>query len=381
MAAQLCADKRIPSTVSYSSQKCQNNAKEHPSYSSMFHSKLITNTKPTSIQQQQPPPPPGSTSSLQQQQQQQQKQINGSYTRLTNKLNCCKSCVRDADEALAKKCVNDVLLSKPKTQYTDSNLNGCYDRDQITKGKLFGDVRKPVSMAPSAMRRHSMDTNGLLRKSTLKQSFDDDLMHVGFRHQSFDDAMTNKVHQRLPKKLTPPQLEHQNDLHRNGTSNYLTQPAGKLTTLNDSRRMIKQKSLDDYTDATARLRKLEMKMRKHKVDVLKYANDHNQSNIYTEQKKLLGYPAAGPPLAVSLSSSSPSLPPNQLRNKLDPFARTKIDCIYPKIGVDSVMPPPTTTTAATNKNAAFRKANTNGSYGIITSTELYKLRGTPERVT
>lgn len=133
------------------------------------------------------------------------------------------------------------------------------------------------------------------------------------------------------------------------------QPAGKQSTLIDNHRLIKQKSLDDYSDATARLRKLEMKMRKHKVDVLKYANNHNQTNIYTDQKKLLAYP-----------------PSNHIRHKLDPFARSKVDCVYPKIGVDSMLQ---------SKSQSFRKNGTNGSYGIITSSELYKLRGTPERVT
>lgn len=297
------------------------------------------------------------------------RQMNGSYARLTNKLNCCKSCVRDTDDALAKKCVSEMSIPKMKndtkfpSQFIDSNANGSYDADQ-TKYKLSTDAKR--STIPGAFRRNSIDANAILRKSTFKRSLDEDLLNAGdFRRQSFDDC-TGKAttNQRHLKKLTPPQSEHHNDFHRNGNGNgngnghgaYLSQSVGKHITSNDNRRLIKQKSLDEYADATARLRKLEMKMRKHKVDVLKYANEHDQSNIYNEQKKLLAYPAAS----------------NHFRTKLDPFARTKADCVYPKIGVDSVIH---------SKSPAFRKNVSNANYGIITSSELYKIRGTPERVT
>lgn len=215
------------------------------------------------------------------------------------------------------------------------------------------------STIPGAYRRASIDANAILRKSTFKRSLDEDLLHAGdFRQSSFDDKSTTNG--RILKKLTPPQQsEHQSDFQRNGNGAYLTQSMGKhiANAPNENRRLVKQKSLDDYTDATARLRKLEMKMRKHKIDVLKYANDHDQPTIYaTDAKKLLAYP-----------------PSNHFRNKLEPFARTKGDCVYPKIGIESVLP---------SKTPACRKNGSNGSsYGIITSTDLYKLRGTPERVT
>lgn len=351
ITTQSCnVDKRIPPNATNSSQKCQNDAKQHPSYSSVFHSKPISNSKPTSMTQQTVQP----------------RQINGSYARLTNKLNCCKSCVRDTDDVLAKKCANEMSIPKLKSdtkyssQFIDSNANCCYDQDQ-QKYKIPMDAKR--STIPGAFRRNSIDANAVLRKSTFKRSFDEDVLNAGdFRRQSFDDcngkATTN---QRYLKKLTPPQSEHQSEFQRNGNGNsngaYLSQSVGKHISSNDNRRLIKQKSLDEYADATARLRKLEMKMRmgKHKIDVLKYANEHEQSNIYNEQKKLLAYPAS-----------------NNFRSKLDPFARSKADCVYPKIGVDSVIH---------NKSPAFRKNITNANYGIITSSELYKIRGTPERVT
>lgn len=370
ITAQSGTDKKIPTNSSYSSQKCQNDAKQHSSYSRIFHPKLISNTKPTSIQ---PPPPPASSSSsstaMQQQQQkqqlQQQRQYNGSYTRLTNKLNCCKSCVRDADDVLVKKCASEASIPKLKnatkyqssSQFIDSNANCCYEPDDL-KCRLLGDAHKTNILR--TLRRNSFEANSVLRKSTFKRSLDDDLLNgSNFRHHSFDECTLKATsNQKLPKKQTPPQSNHQNDFHHcngNGHVNYLMQPAGKQSTLIDNNRLTKQKSLDDYSDATARLRKLEMKMRKHKVDVLKYANNHNQTNIYTDQKKLLAYP-----------------PTNQIRSKSDPFARPKVDCVYPKIGIDSMLQ---------SKTQSFRKNGTNGSYGIITSSELYKLRGTPERVT
>lgn len=269
------------------------------------------------------------------------RQTNGSYGRLTNKLNCCRSCVRDSDDAQVKnaKLKND---TKYPSHFIDSNHY--YEQ---AKCKLPSEVRR--SSISDALRRNSMDAN-TLRKSMGKHSVDEELLNgVDFRRQSFDD------NGRLLKKLTPPQLEYQSDLHRNGNGHGLSQSFGKHVTSNDIQRVVKQKSLDEYNDATARLRKLEMKMRKHKVDVLKYANDHDQSNIFSEPKKSLAYP-----------------PPNHFRTKLDTFARAKADCVYPKIGIDSVV---------RSKNPPLRKAHSNGSYGIITASELYKLRATPERVT
>lgn len=328
--------------MSYPSQKFQNDAKQHSSYSSVFYPKPISNAKPTSTQ------PP--------------RQLNGSYTRLTNKLNCCKSCVRESDEMQKKKSANDASIpkldTKHQSQFIDSNSNYRYDQEQLPKYKLQSGAKKTT--IPGAHRRSPIDPNDVLRKSSFKRSLDEDLLQAGdFRRQSFDDSITKATaNQRLFKKLTPPQSDYQSEQqHRNGNGNYLSQPVGKQSVAsNDNRRIIKQKSLDEYSSATARLRKLEMKMRKHKIDVLKYANEHDQSNIHSDPKKLLVYP-----------------PANHFRTKLDPFARTKADCVYPKIGVESVFQ---------SKNSAYRKkASNGGSYGIISSSELYKLRGTPERVT
>lgn len=291
--------------------------------------------------------------------------MNGSYGRLTNKLNCCKNCVRDADDALVHKHANDILLSKPKLatsyQSVDSNSNCCYERDHI-KCKLPDGHARKTTMISGAVRRNSIDVNGLLRNPSLMHSFGGNDLHGrrAIRQQSLDDCdIKANAHQPFLKKLSPAQSESRNDFHRNGNVTYLTQSVAKQNTANgDGRRVIKQNSLDSYPDA--RLRSFDMKMRKHKVDVLKYTNDHEKSPIYTDHKRLLSYP-----------------PTNQFRNKLDPFTRTTYsngDCVYPKIGIDSLLH---------TKNSTFRKNSTNGggSYGIITSSELYKLRGTPERIT
>lgn len=344
-ATQSISGKKMPG---HSTQKFQNDIKHHSSYLSVFHPKPITNPKPASTQQQSP------SSSLSVQQHQQQpppplpaRQINGSYTRLTNKLNCCKSFVRDSDDVSITKLKNDC---KCPSQFKDSNGNGSYETELQPKYKFLIEERR--STIPGALPRKSIDANSVLRKSKFKRSLDDDLLNVGdFRHNPFDEKTIQNV--RHLKKLTPPQLD-QSDSHnhqRNKNGNYLSQSIGKhITASNGNRRLIKQKSLDDYTDATARLRKLEMKMRKPKIDVLK-------STIYTDPKKLLAYPSSS----------------NHFRSTLEPFPRAKADCVYPKIGVESVLQ---------IKTQSNRKNGTNGgSYGIITSSELYKLRGTPEHVT
>lgn len=368
--------KTVPTNVSYSSQKCQNDAKQHSSYSNVLQPKLIS----TSKQLPPPRPPPSSPPLPSTNMQHQQKQMNGSYGSLTNKLNCCKSCVRDADDALVQKCADDILLSKPKmtAKYhsIDLNSNYSYERDHQIKCKLPENHARKTTMISGAIRRNSIDVNGLFRNPSLMHSFDNgnDLHgRRASRQQSLDDCdIKASTHQpSFLKKLSPAQSEppQNDDYHRNGNVTYLTQSVAKqhsttttATTNGDGRhRVIKQNSLDNYPDAPARLRNLDMKMRKHKVDVLKYhTNDHEKSSIYTDHKRMLSYP-----------------PTNQFRSKLDPFTRggtfVNADCVYPKIGVDSLLQ---------SKNSTFRKNSTNGgSYGIITSSELYKLRGTPERIT
>lgn len=351
--------KTLPPNVSFSSQHCQNEGKQHSSYSNVLNSKLISEKHQPSL-----PPPPPSSSPSPTNMPYQQKQTNGSYGRLTNKLNCCKSCVRDAEDALVHKCANDILSkSKMTTKYhsVDSNSNCCNERDQI-KCKLPESHSKKTTLISGAVRRNSIDVNGLFRNPSLMHSFGNNDLHGRRAIQSLDDCdIRANTHQPFLKKLSPAQSESLNDFHRNGNVTYLTQSVAKQNTANgDGRRVIKQTSLDNYPDAPTRLRSLDMKMRKHKVDVMKHTNDHEKPSIYTDHKRLLSYP-----------------PTNQFRNKLDPFTRSTYsngDCVYPKIGIDSLLH---------TKNSTFRKNSTNGggSYGIITSSELYKLRGTPERIT
>lgn len=352
----------MPVNASYSSQKCQNDAKQHTSYSNIFHPKLASNTKTTLKQ----PPLPSSPTMMEQQQQ--QKHMNGSYGRLTNKLNCCRSCVRDTDDVLVQKGANDILQSKPKfiAKYQidpNSNPSCCFERGQIKCKLPESDARK-TTMISGAIRRNSIDVNGLLRNSSLMHSFDDNFYDKrNIRQQSLDDCdIKGNTNQRFLKKLSPPQSEPHGDLLRNGNVTYLTQSVGKQNTSNgDGRRVIKQNSLDTYTDVAAGLRNLDVKIRKHKVDILKYTNGHDKSTTYPDHKRMLSYPPSK----------------QQLQNKFDSFTRgtySNGDCVYPKIGVDSLFH---------TKNPTFRKNSVvnGGSYGIITSSELYKLRGTPERIT
>lgn len=354
----------------HSLQTCQNDAKpQHPSYLSVYHSKIINNTKPTS-------------SSVKhhhhhhqhQQHQQNQipsKQLNGSYARVTNQLNYCKNCVRSDDNGNNIKKSNGYCVSMPKlTKDTESQQ---IHSSNYSKYKL-PTTSNHQSIISATFRRNSMDTNAIRLNSIYKRSFDDEYFlyknnngNVS-RRQSFDDVSVREITpQKLSQKASPSQGQlnqhnHHNTItkiHRNGNvcdnkchlSHLINN--NSITTSNDNRRLIKQMSSDEYTSATSRLRKLEMKMRKHKIDVLKYVNGKEQSNgRFDEQtEKLLSY----------------HTPNHHFQTKLDPFMRTKSDSLYPKRAVESILQ---------TKTSNLRKSTVNGSYGIISAADLYKLRAT-----
>lgn len=363
---------RYPTEVNgYSSQKCQSDAKpHHSSYSSAYHSKTLNHTKSTSSIQQQ----------LQHQQQHQQvhsKHVNGSRTRLTTqKQNFCKSCVQEANEQNGKKSNNANTVTMPKLKneaksqhHIDSSSSSQFEAEHL-KHKLQSETKRPL--LATTFRRNSLDANAFLQKSTFKRSFDDDYYSNETRRPSFDDGSVKETtnQQKYSRKISPPLFnthpQHNDAAHYQRDRNGYVNGAGaggdshlfhkNSITTNDNSRLIKQMSLDEYTNATARLRKLEMKMRKHKIDILKYVNGKEQSNgSFGDPKKLLAYQA-----------------PNQYRTKLDPFLRTKSDCIYPKLNIDSVFQ---------TKNSNTRKSTSSGSYGIISAADLHKLRTTTEHVT
>lgn len=331
-------DKKVPAKYNttnnnsnefnYSSLKCQNDAKNHSTYSNQYRSEALSNnTKSTSIQS---------------------KHLNGSYQRLTNKLNCCKGCSRDTDETNTRK-QNANVISMPKlkndttkcvSHTMNSNMNGIY--------KLSNDVKRSIISA--TFRRNSVNANAMLRKSAFKHSLDDEYYTNGnARRQSFDDTVFNKTIKQHSNNGNTDNYHVSNSVNNNN------QIPSNDSNNNNNKRLIKQMSLDEYKDTTARLRKLEMKMRKHKIDVLKYVNGRKEPNIFNDPKKLLAY----------------QTPDNNNRTKLDPFVRTKSDCVYPKISIDNVLQ---------NKNTQLRKNSSGGSYGVISASELYKLRTAGERV-
>lgn len=306
---------------------------------------MLANTKTTSIQQQ-------------------QKNLNGSYARLTNKLNCCRSCVRDADDASVtntkKHSANIISMPKLKNdvKYTakvaDSNANYRFETD--SKYKLPTDAKRSIISA--TFRRNSMDGNTVLRKSTFQRSIDEeDLQNSYFRRQSLDDLkVKDGANQKTLKKIPSPLNSlNDSDFYRNGHSN----GQQMMASLNNNKNLNRQMSVDKYTDATTRLRNLEMKMRKHKIDVLKYVNEHEQHNHKQNGQKSLAYD-------------------NHFRSKLDSVMATKSEYAYPKISIDNVLNNNNNNRKTIRKSASV--GNGNG-YGIISAADLFKLRATPERVT
>lgn len=302
--------------LNYSTLKCQNNAKNQSTYTKAMANNMKSNVPHSKL-------------------------LNGSgstYVRVTNKLNCCKNCViRDTDDINGRRTSVGVV-SMPKLKcHIKSTMNGI-DSTSTESEKMSMDAKRSAIISTATKRRNSIDAYKIIQKPTFRRSFDDDLSYNS-RRQSFDDNC-----------FKPPNKSYQ----MNGNGDY----HGKTMADDKNRKLFKQMSLDEYGDATDRLHKLEMKMRKHKINMLRYVNGKahggNLPGAMNSQKTLDYHMGNG------------------ARLKVDPFGRMRTDCVYPKIRVENVLH---------EKSGQSRRATTNGSYGIITASELHKLRASAERIT
>lgn len=300
--------------LNYSTLKCQNNAKNQSAYA-----KSLSNGLKSTVPLAKPPNP-----------------------RPPNKFNCCRNCViRDPDDANGRRPSAGVV-SMPKLKCDPRPpLSHAMDPTSTDSDKVSMDTKRSASILAASLRRNSIDAFRLLRKPAFRQSLDDDYSLANVRRQSFDD-IAFKAHAKSY------------GAHNGTTNGDYAMPANGT---GNGRKLIKHMSLDEYGDATTRLRKLEMKMRKHKVNVLRYVNGKEATNGHSmDARKLLDYQVG--------TGTAPM--------KGDPFARVRSDCVYPKIGVENVL--------HVKGQSQQRRATTNGSYGIITASELHKLRTSAERI-
>lgn len=302
--------------LNYSTAKCQNNAKNQSAYA-----KGLTNGSRATASQAKPP-----------------------NTRLAGKPNGCRNCVtRDATDANGRRPCGGGVVSMPKLKCDRRPTANVIDSTSTDSDKMPMDAKRSAIISAASLRRNSIDAFRLLRKPVFRQSLDDDYSLANVRRQSFDDIAF--------KAPARPYAAH------NGTTNG---DYGGPANGTNGRKLVKHMSLEEYGDATARLRKLEMKMRKHKINALRYVNGKEPTNGHaTDSRKLLDY-------QVGSTINGTAQP------KVEPFARVRADCVYPKIGVENVL--------HGKGGAQHRRATSNGSYGIITASELHKLRTSAERI-
>lgn len=342
--------------LNYSTVKCQNNAKNQSAYA-----KALANTIKTTMSHPTKPPPPSSYAAP--------------CVRIT-KFNSCKHCmVRDTDEMNARRTSAAGVVPMPKLKCdmmrsttAATAAAALMDSTSTTtdSDKMPMDAKRQSAAIISAatMRRSSIDTYNIYRKSAFRQSLDDEYSYANARRQSLDDNVFKAPQTTVAKSYQS---------HNGGGSNidyHVTRAANGIGDSDINRKLIKQRSLDEYGDATARLRKLEMKMRKHtKINVLQYVNGNgkqlnggsvtsgNQRGKTTDTRNMLNYQLVNG---------------GAQKMKVDSFGRVRSDCVYPKISVEN---------AVHGKGPQTRRMTTNGSYGIITASELHKLRTSAERIT
>lgn len=316
--------------LNYSTLKCQTNAKNQSTYTKALANNMKSNVPHTKL-------------------------VNGSGStcvRLTNKLNCCKSCViRDTDEMNGRRTSVGVV-SMPKLKCDIKSTMNAFDSTSTESEKLSMDAKRSAINTTATKRRNSIDAYKIIRKPIFRRSFDDDLSYNS-RRQSFDDTCFKAANKSYQMNGNGHGHGHGNG-NGNGNGDYQC----KVMADDKNRKLFKQMSLEEYGDATDRLHKLEMKMRKHKINMLRYVNGKAHGGnlpAAMDSRKTLDYHMG-----------------NGTRLKVDPFGRMRTDCVYPKISVENVMH---------EKRGPSRRASTNGSYGIITASDLHKLRASAERIT
>lgn len=329
-----------------------------------------------------------------------------SYTRLTDKLNCCKGCngiqengdsnnnnMKYPTRSTMPKVKNEKqpssygVLAMAPAQY--NGTNGFTRRDSIDDIHRTDNGRRLSALD----RRNTVDTPGFVNKATVKRCINENASNSipDIRRQSLDGGHifpstsprytqsivgdTRRSHSNgKPSMISNKQLPYR---HGTGTiiPNYNT--SMKTSDANSNHCIRKQHSTnsnDDYFDANSRLKTLEDKIRRHKVDVLEFVTEQQQvksknllnelasrkSSKHTDYIGLAnghgGFAGSG-----SLGNLSDY---NKNRNKAKGSAKMEMN--YPDYG---------RAVAAKNKNMT-----SNANYGVISATDLLKLRSMSERI-
>lgn len=265
----------------------------------------------------------------------------------TNKLNCCKSRSQETDvDTLGRANVRKVeTVTMPKLQQANGNRPATETRQRKTDGKKSSHLLNRDSMPA---------TQDVFRKMSLrKPSEAENNRFIGndYRRQSLDENATNG------KRLTR-QLSTIGD----GDGHGRLQPYSTISDKFDSNRKLtsmlnssNKKHLlnDDH------LKSLENKIRKHKIDAMRHAKEFTNGAQHTK---------------FTLSSG-----PNSFHPKMDQFVHSKqrlkehanrINGSYRNIRIiDNGLG-----SQHNAKASHSRSAMAGHNYGIISASELYKLR-------
>lgn len=275
----------------------------------------------------------------------------------TNNLNCCKSCSQETDaDTLGRASLRKVdTVTMPKLQQANGN-------------RSVGDVnyRKPEdkksamisSVLPS--RDAINATNSIFRKMSLRKPSDIENRFISsdFRRQSLDESATNC--KRMTKQLSsignmringPPRMQSYSTMGDKYESNQ------RLSSmLSNSRNQIIN---EDH------LKSLESKIRKHRIDAIRNVKEYSYGPMQSKPSAMLN----------GVNSDT-----KYLQTKLDQFTSSKkrlkdhadrMNGSFQQVGISSVLQ---------NNSRAEQRRSGGHSYGVISASDLYKLRTPTESI-
>lgn len=334
-----------------------------------------------------------------------------SYARLTNKLNCCKGCngvqengdinnnnIKHQNIPMPRMKNDKQLLGMPMTT---SNLMSNNSHSNVAHRLIHRDsmdnlTRNDMGHRLSALnRRNSVESSTGHIKSTLKKnSMQNSSIEYNtcnsvpdVRRQSFDgisnciapkysvyangvqmsgDSTKNASHSNGRSTIggVDKQIPHRHGLNNNNTND-----------MHSNSILKKQYSTsEEYFEVNGQLKTLDDKMRRHKMNVLEYATERQQVKSRWLLNELASRKASKHTELVGLADG-----PNQMGNfamtnladnsksRLKSRSTNKVEFTYPDYGK---------TIAARNKSTITSNSN----YGIISATDLFKLRSMSEHI-
>lgn len=273
---------------------------------------------------------------------------------MTNNLNCCKSCSQETDaDTLGRANIRKVdTVTMPKLQQANGNRS---DAQKYKKS----DGKKAAMISSALPSRDSINaTSNIFRKMSLRKppDIENRFIDSDFRRQSLDDGAANG--KRMTKQLSAIEQMRYIDAQRMHSSIGDKYEANrKISSMLGNNK--KQTINDDH------LKSLESKIRKHKIDAMRNVKEYTYSPMQAKPASTLNGGANGDA--------------KYMQTKFDQFASSKkrlkehadrMNGSFQHMGIDTM------SKAAQSRSAAIGGHN----YGIISASDLYKLRTPTESI-